>query len=381
MKKNILSLLAFAALIVNSENAFAQPKWDYNASNDLITSPEVRNVGIRLVNPNTVQYELTVHGAIGYEQSNTNRQFFGNTDHVLGIFSNSGWGDGSGAVFTSLDGTPDEGKVTLVSNKGNNTHYQPIDGGAAGAAFDFVQNLPGSNPWNSLMIIDKMGNAGIGTKILPERVNIKGNLGFENSSTTDYTNIRGGSGDVGLAIYAGHNFGNGSAIILNGNNNTSNNDEGSIRIVTTVPSGSSSSDPAINFLTFDGVSTFTTNLMLRRDGKLVVGNVSASSDNYKLFVEKGILTEKIKVALSTDNVNWSDFVFADDYALKSLNEVENFVKKNKHLPEIPSAKEVYKEGLDLAQMDAKLLQKIEELTLYIIQQQKEIDQLKKIVNQ
>jgi hypothetical protein len=93
-------------------------------------------------------------------------------------------------------------------------------------------------------------------------------------------------------------------------------------------------------------------------------------------VEDGILTERIKVALPSDPTNWSDFVFADDYKLRSLDEVEDFIKENKHLPEIPSTEEVHKEGLDLAQMDAKLLQKVEELTLYVIQQQKEIDYLK-----
>ncbi len=115
------------------------------------------------------------------------------------------------------------------------------------------------------------------------------------------------------------------------------------------------------------------------DGYLRIGNGVSLPSGYKLYVQTGILTEKIKVALSTDAVNWSDFVFADNYKLRPLNEVESFVKKNKHLPEIPSAKEVYANGLDLAQMDAKLLQKIEELTLYVIEQQKEIEQLKKKV--
>ncbi len=98
--------------------------------------------------------------------------------------------------------------------------------------------------------------------------------------------------------------------------------------------------------------------------------------NYKLYVTGGILTEKIKVALSSDAVNWADFVFAKDYKLRSLAEVEAYVKANKHLPEIPSSEEVYRDGLDLAQMDAKLLMKIEELTLYMIELKKENEKLK-----
>jgi hypothetical protein len=63
----------------------------------------------------------------------------------------------------------------------------------------------------------------------------------------------------------------------------------------------------------------------------------------------------------------ADFVFEEDYDLKKLEEIEVYIKENKHLPEIPSAKEMEKNGLDLAEMDIKLLQKIEELTLYLIE--------------
>ena len=62
-----------------------------------------------------------------------------------------------------------------------------------------------------------------------------------------------------------------------------------------------------------------------------------------------------------------------------LNEVEAFVKENKHLPNVPSATEMVENGLDVAQMDAKLLEKVEELTLYIIEQNKQIEELKAAV--
>lgn len=102
-----------------------------------------------------------------------------------------------------------------------------------------------------------------------------------------------------------------------------------------------------------------------------------SGGGYMLYVGQGILTEKLKVANSTDAMNWSDFVFNKEYKLRSLYDVESYINTNKHLPEIPSAKEVAADGIDVASIDAKLLQKIEELTLYVIQQQKEIDELKK----
>lgn len=69
---------------------------------------------------------------------------------------------------------------------------------------------------------------------------------------------------------------------------------------------------------------------------------------------------------------WSDFVFADEYKLLSLVELEKFIKKNKHLPNMPSESEICNEGIDVAQILALQQQKIEELTLYILEQQKQI---------
>ncbi|MBN2668977.1 MAG: hypothetical protein JXR60_07095, partial [Bacteroidales bacterium] len=74
---------------------------------------------------------------------------------------------------------------------------------------------------------------------------------------------------------------------------------------------------------------------------------------------------------------WSDFVFAKEYKLRSIQEVEKYIEEHHHLPEMPSADDVEQNGINVGEMDAKLLQKIEELTLYIIEQQKEIELLKK----
>lgn len=73
--------------------------------------------------------------------------------------------------------------------------------------------------------------------------------------------------------------------------------------------------------------------------------------------------------------SWPDYVFDKGYKLKPLSEVADFVKKNKHLPEIPSATEVEKDGFGLASMNEKLLKKVEELTLYLIEQDKKIKEL------
>ena len=101
------------------------------------------------------------------------------------------------------------------------------------------------------------------------------------------------------------------------------------------------------------------------DDDLLKDSNNSPITSYKLFVKDGILTEKVKVALSTTG-DWADYVFEEDYDLNSIEEVEDFVKENKHLPNIPSAQEMVNKGLNVAEMDAKLLRQIEELWLHTI---------------
>ncbi|MFH6967349.1 hypothetical protein [Flavobacterium sp. FlaQc-28] len=105
------------------------------------------------------------------------------------------------------------------------------------------------------------------------------------------------------------------------------------------------------------------------------GNVGigTSTPNNKLDVNGTIHSKEVKV----DMIGWSDFVFKKDYTLPTLAEVERHINKKGHLENIPSEEEVLKNGINLGEMNAKLLQKIEELTLYSIQQSKEIEELKK----
>lgn len=77
----------------------------------------------------------------------------------------------------------------------------------------------------------------------------------------------------------------------------------------------------------------------------------------------------------SSTANWSDFVFDRDYDLMTLKEVESYIKENGHLPDVPSAEEVKANGVEVGEMNAILLQKIEELTLYIIELEKKIEEL------
>lgn len=106
------------------------------------------------------------------------------------------------------------------------------------------------------------------------------------------------------------------------------------------------------------------------------GNVSIGTDNskgYKFAVKGKMIAEEVVVKL---HGNWPDFVFKKEYGLMSLEDVECFIKENSHLPNMPSASEVEGAGIPLGEMNAKLLQKVEELTLYVIELKKEIDELK-----
>lgn len=105
-------------------------------------------------------------------------------------------------------------------------------------------------------------------------------------------------------------------------------------------------------------------------------NIENTYSNYALAVDGGIISTKVHIQ---DVNDWQDRVFDEDYRLMSLNEVEAYVAVNRHLPGIPSEAEVRAEGFDMAEMASALLGKVEELTLYAIRQQREIDSLKTLV--
>lgn len=93
-------------------------------------------------------------------------------------------------------------------------------------------------------------------------------------------------------------------------------------------------------------------------------------DKFSLFVLKGILAEDLAIAPKS---TWADYVFNAGYRLKPIEEVKEFIHTNQHLPDVPSAETIKKEGYSQHDMNKTLLQKIEELTLYVIRQNEQID--------
>ena len=134
--------------------------------------------------------------------------------------------------------------------------------------------------------------------------------------------------------------------------------------------------PSLWITAYGGIKFFTQaayRVGITGDGKVGIGTDTPA---YKLDVNGTIRANEIIV-----NTTGADFVFDEDYQLPPLEEINTYVSEHKHLPHIPSAIQMQTEGVDLNKLTIKLLQKIEELTLYIIKQDERISELEKLNNQ
>ena len=118
-----------------------------------------------------------------------------------------------------------------------------------------------------------------------------------------------------------------------------------------------------------------TRILIDATGKVGIGSVDMNTTyEYGLYLHRGLLTEKVKVAVKSSS-EWSDHVFGAEYTLMSLEDVRTFIYTNGHLPGVPSAECMVEDGLDVVRTDAMLLQKIEELTLHLIAMEERVKAL------
>ena len=200
-----------------------------------------------------------------------------------------------------------------------------------------------SNLGNKIILQSQVG---IGTEIPEESLHVNGDVLFDLFAPNEFE--RGLFFRKGFSNTNKYNLG----ILLYDHNSGGLNPDG------------------ITITAYDGVS-FSTGSNSRNERMRInwAGDVGIGTKypKSKLEVVGTITATEIKVEAQT-----ADFVFEEDYQLKSLEEVDQYVQENKHLPDIPSAKQMEEEGVGLAEMNKLLLQKVEELTLYVIQQNKKI---------
>jgi len=151
--------------------------------------------------------------------------------------------------------------------------------------------------------------------------------------------------------------------------------DGGTRVMTTGYAGLVNFNPTSGYLTFNVSPTSGANagaivttpeaMFVHNDGSVSIGT---AVNAYKLNVCGTVRATEVRVS-----TGWCDYVFADDYNLRPLSEVESFIKENKHLPDVTKGSIIESEGLEVGKTSAEMIRKIEELTLYIIQQQKRMD--------
>jgi len=408
MTKFKIFTIGLFAVFANTSYSFAQ--WSTSGNN--IWNSNVSNVGIGTTNPldklqigainNAQNLKLSLPGVYNFEQVK------------LGQYENGA----GGLEFINHSNTTSSYGVRFLTN---------IDNGISGLQ---IQTANPSNTYQGLnyttrLAISINGNIGIGTNTPSYPLSFGTNGGatlafFENLGGVNMTGIRYNASKIGLELIANDGIGiyvaNGSNIGIGTNspsdklqigdlNNTQNlklslpgvynfeqvklgqygNGAGGLELIN---HSNSSSSYGVRFLTdidtgisglqiqtanpsstYQGLS-YTTRLTVNTNGNVGIGT---SNPDQPLTVNGKIHATEVIVDLAVP----ADYVFHPTYKLMPLHEVEQFVKTNSHLPEIPSAAEVSKNGLNMGEMQNKLLQKIEELTLYMIEQQKEINQLKK----
>lgn len=256
---------------------------------------------------------------------------------------------------TSTIETPDNSRDLFIS-----AAKQLVSNPPSAAPGNLLLQVPTSNQFVSL----NAGNVGIGTNA-PSigKLVVQGKVGNTVAA------FKGASNSKGIAlvadfpgVYFNSYWNNGQKAMASGYAGIINFDPGT-GLLTLGTSATVAANAG------DAIATGTS-LSCDKNGNVGIGTTSPF---YKLDVCGTIRGKEVRV-----ETGWCDYVFADDYQLRSLNEVETFIKTNKHLPEVTAGNEIETNGLEVGKVSSQMIKKIEELTLYVIDLQKQIDELKKV---
>ncbi len=372
----VLIAAASHAQVTSTDGTFTAISSNLTLRTGTVASPVTRLtilntngfVGIGVTNPSTMLHiggditagSLTASGNVAASGNITATQFSANT----GSFSSTG---GSSLSFNT-NGTT---RLTVLNSNGSvgigtatpsamlhvagnilstsdvsSTRFSANTGNfnSIGSADLSLQ----TNNTSRITVLNANGYVGIGTNTPAQLLHISGgNMILDNDAPTIYTGTTANSRYVNLASNA------------SGQPSPSGLKAGGILIADDF----NYSSPSKNDLVVKGHVGIGTPL-------------SSNLKGYALAVNGKIAARDLLV--ETTSGNWPDYVFSSGYHLPSLYDVESYVKENKHLQDVPSAQQI-EEKHSVGEMDAILLKKVEELTLYIIEQQKQIDALKQEV--
>jgi len=225
-----------------------------------------------------------------------------------------------------------------------------------------------SGPWYTTLSVNANGTVGIGTVTPSSKLHVEGN-GFFN-------------GDLSLGA-ENHGTGPGKKLDFGYNSNSDPmyisryNVAGDISELRVSISDNPQPEDrfTIGWTDYNNNNNYVPLMFVTANGNVGIG--TNDTKGYRFAVNGDAIFTKVKVKAYP----WPDYVFNTSYKLRSLSEVEQYIKQHHHLPEVPSAAAVEKNGLDVGENQATLLKKIEELTLYVIEQNKQLQNQNKILQQ
>ena len=234
------------------------------------------------------------------------------------------------------------------------------------------EGIPGVTNKVEVKIQNKLstnGFVGIGTTNPQGTLHVLGSTQFENTS------------GIPVSLFA-HGSSAGEEVLLQLMNAPGNSGSTAFNVgaIFGKTNGNNSQNSYFSFKPIDTSGTgWGDGLTIHAGGRIGIGTTSPSEKlevNGNTLIQGNLEAKKVKVTATPGSV--PDYVFSKDYALRTIPELEEFIKANSHLPNIPNAKEIETNGQNLGEMQLKLLEKIEELTLYAIAQEKKLERLEKV---